>query len=91
MQFAARPVDARTRRRSFIALQRPEADEVVELAGALGIHLTAAEARIFTDRMQGQVDTLEAFLELRIEEERPPLRHLERDPGRRAGLPRRIR
>ena len=64
-------------------LQRPEADEVAELAGRLGIHLTAAEVRIFTNRMQNQVDTLEEFLELRVEEERPPLRHLKRDPGRR--------
>ncbi len=64
-------------------LQRPETDEVVALAERLGIHLTGSEARIFTDRLKSQVDTLEEFLELRIEEARPPLRHLERDPGRR--------
>jgi amidase len=64
-------------------LQRPEADEVIALAERLGIHLTGAEARIFTDRLKDQVDSLEEFLELRIEEARPPLRHLERDPGRR--------
>jgi amidase len=64
-------------------LQRLESDEVVELADRLGIQLTATEARIFTDRLQGQIDSLEEFLELRIEEDRPPLRHLDRDPGRR--------
>jgi amidase len=64
-------------------LQRPEEDEVVDLAERLGIHLTGSEARIFTDRLKGQVDSLEEFLELRIEEARPPLRHLERDPGKR--------
>ncbi len=64
-------------------LQRPEADEVVALAERLGIHLTGSETRIFTDRLKSQVDSLEEFLELRIEEARPPLRHLERDPGRR--------
>jgi amidase len=68
-------------------LQRPEADEIVDLADSLGIHLTGAEARIFTDRMKRQLDSLEEFLELRIEEERPPLRHLERDPGRRPTAP----
>jgi amidase len=64
-------------------LQRPEADEVVALAERLGIHLTSSETRIFTDRLKSQVDSLEEFLELRIEEARPPLRHLKRDPGRR--------
>ena len=64
-------------------LQRLESEEVVDLADRLGIQLTATEARIFTDRMQDQIDSLEEFLELRIEEERPPLRHLERDPGYR--------
>ena len=64
-------------------LQRPEVEEVAALAERLGIRLTASEARIFTDRLKGQVDSMEEFLELRIEEARPPLRHLERDPGRR--------
>lgn len=37
-------------------LQRPEVEEVVALAEQLGIHLTASEARIFTDRLKGQVE-----------------------------------
>jgi amidase len=64
-------------------LQRPEVEDVIELAARLGIHLTPTEARIFTDRLQGQIDDMEEFLELRIEEHRPPLRHFDRDPGYR--------
>jgi amidase len=64
-------------------LQRPEIAEVVELASAFGIHLTQTEARVFTNRIQQQVEAMEAFLELRAEEHRPPLRYLERDPGYR--------
>lgn len=64
-------------------LQRPETDDVVALAETFGIHLTPGEARIFTDRLHSQIDDLEQFLELRIDEHRPPLRHLTRDPGKR--------
>jgi amidase len=65
-------------------LQRPEADDVVALAATLGIHLAPTEARLFTERLQNQVATMEAFLELRVaEEHRPPLRHFARDPGHR--------
>ena len=64
-------------------LQRLEIEDVIALAGTLGIHLTATEARIFTGRLQDQIGAMEAFLELRIEEQRLPLRHLERDPGYR--------
>jgi amidase len=66
-------------------LQRLESGEVVELAGGLGIHLTPTEARIFTNRLQEQIEDMEELLELRVEEHRPPLRHLERDPGYRPG------
>ena len=64
-------------------LQRPEADDVNVLADSLGIHLTPTETRIFTDRLHKQIDDMEEFLELRVEEHRPPLRHLNRDPGYR--------
>ena len=63
--------------------QRPEIEDIVDLANTLGIHLTHTEARIFTDRVQEQVAAMETFLELRAEEHRPPLRYLERDPGYR--------
>jgi amidase len=64
-------------------LQRPEVEDVVLLARELDIHLTATEARIFTSRLQDQIGAMDEFLELRIEEQRLPLRHLERDPGYR--------
>lgn len=64
-------------------LQRPEVEDVIELAEKLGIRLTTTEARIFANRLHEHVGMMEEFLELRIEEHRPPLRHLERDPGYR--------
>ncbi len=64
-------------------LQRPEIEDVIERADKLGIHLTATEARIFTSRLHEHIASMEEFLELRIEEHRPPLRYLERDPGYR--------
>ncbi|MDP6707609.1 MAG: amidase family protein [Alphaproteobacteria bacterium] len=64
-------------------LQRPEIEDVIELAKTLGIRLTATEARIFTDRLQKHIESMEKFLELRIEEHRPPLKYLKRDPGYR--------
>jgi amidase len=64
-------------------LQRPEVDGLVEVADALGIPLTQTEAGIFVGRLHEHVAALETFLELRIEEHRPPLRHLQRDAGHR--------
>jgi len=64
-------------------LQRPDVEDVKELAAQLGIHLTQAEAEIFAGRLEGQVGAMEEFLELRIAEHRPPLKYLTRDPGRR--------
>jgi hypothetical protein len=54
---------------------------LVELADALGIRLTQTEAGIFASRLHEHIAAMEAFLELRIEEHRPLLRHLERDAG----------
>jgi amidase len=68
-----------------VPLQRPEVEEVVALAAKFSIHLTPTEARIFAERLRDQIEAMEEFLELRIEEHRPPLRHLERDPGYRPG------
>ena len=63
--------------------QRPQKDDVIELAKELGIHLTRTEARIFRSRMLEHIDALEGFHELRIREDAPPLRQVRRDPGRR--------
>ena len=65
--------------------QRPEDEDVIALAAELGIKFTKTEARLFRVRLHEQVEALEAFHELRIEEERPPLTHLQRDPGYRPG------
>ena len=64
-------------------MQRPEVDDVVDLGRELGFELTQTEARIFRSRMLEHIQAMEDFLELRIEEHRPPLRHLHRDPGAR--------
>ena len=63
--------------------QRPQEDDVIELARELGIHLTRTEARIFRSRMLEHIDAMEGFHELRIREDTLPLRNARRDPGRR--------
>ena len=63
--------------------QRPDDEDVITLAAELGIRLTETEARLFRVRMHEHVEALESFHELRIEEDRPPLGHLHRDPGYR--------
>ncbi len=65
--------------------QRLDDDDVIALAAELGIRLTGTEARLFRVRLNEHVEALEEFQELRIEEERPPLEHLRRDPGYRPG------
>ncbi|MEE2803714.1 MAG: amidase family protein [Pseudomonadota bacterium] len=64
-------------------LQRPELEDVKKLAGELGISLTDTEAHLFRIRILEHIEAMEQFQELRIEEDRPPLRRLERDPGYR--------
>ena len=63
--------------------QRPDEDDVIELAKELGIHLTRTEAPVFRSRVLEHVEAMEGFHELRIREDAPPLRHVRRDPGRR--------
>ena len=64
-------------------LRRPELDEILELAKGLGFNLTPTEARIIQPRMVEQIGAFEAFNELRIEEQRLPLKYTNRDPGYR--------
>jgi amidase len=66
--------------------QRPDDDDVIALAAELAIQLTETEARLFRVRLHEQVEALERFHELRIEEERLPLVHLRRDPGYRPSV-----
>ena len=63
--------------------RRPETDEVMEYGRAMGLDLTPTEARIMGSRMVGAIDALEAFYEMRIEEQRLPLKYFNRDPGYR--------
>lgn len=62
---------------------RPDVDEVMGYGRALGFDLTPTEARIMQSRMMDTIDALEAFRELRVPEQRPPLRFTDRDPGYR--------
>ena len=63
--------------------RRPEIKEVMEYGKAVGLDLTPTEARIISSRMVGAIASLEAFYEMRIEEQRLPLKYLNRDPGYR--------
>ncbi|BBE71857.1 amidase family protein [Oharaeibacter diazotrophicus] len=63
--------------------QRLDRGQVAELAEGLGIRLSEDETAVFAERMAEQVGALDDFMEMRLEEHRPPRRHLARDPGRR--------
>lgn len=62
---------------------RPGIEDVLAYGEALGLRLTPTEARIMQSRMFEQIAALEAFNELRIEEQRLPLKYTDRDPGYR--------
>ena len=66
-------------------LRRPEIDEVMAYGKALGFDLTPTEARIMQSRMVDTIESLEAFSEMKVVEQRLPLRHTDRDPGYRPG------
>lgn len=59
------------------------AEEIIAFGKELGLGLSPVEARIIQSRMVDQVASMEAFDDLRIEEQRLPLRYGERDPGYR--------
>ena len=64
-------------------LQRPDIEQVKNLAGKFKIDLTDTEARLFRIRILEHIEAMEQFQELRIEEDQPPLRYFDRDPGYR--------
>ena len=64
-------------------LQRPDIEQVKNLAGKFGIDLTDTEARLFRIRILEHIEAMEQFQELRIEEDQPPLRYFDRDAGYR--------
>jgi amidase len=64
-------------------LRIPEVEEVMALGKELGFDFTPTEAEIVQERIANSLEGLDKFYEMRIEEERLPLRYLTRDPGYR--------
>ena len=63
--------------------QVPDVEEVVAVAKALGIHLGADEAALYRKHLMEQLGQLDAFVQSRVEEPRPPLTSAAREPGAR--------
>src|SRR5215467_14291383 len=61
----------------------PGVDEVVAVAKELGIHLSADEAVLYRTHLVEQLSQLDAFVQARIDEPRPPMVSAGRKPGRR--------
>jgi amidase len=64
-------------------LRIPEVEEVMEIGKELGFDFTRTEAQMVQERMVSSLEGLNKFYEMRIEEERLPMRYLNRDPGYR--------
>jgi amidase len=62
----------------------PTADDVRSIATELGLHLRDDEVVVFQQLATEQLEGLDAFLQSRGEEERPPMLFPERAPGRRS-------
>jgi amidase len=61
----------------------PDVDEVVAVASELGIHLSAEEAVLYRKHLAEQLSQLDAFVQARVEEPRPPMASAARTPGYR--------
>jgi amidase len=59
----------------------PDVDEVVAVAKELGIHLSPEEAVLYRKHLMEQLGQLDAFVQARIEEPRPPMVSAARTPG----------
>ena len=59
----------------------PDVDEVVAVAKQLGIHLSADEAVLYRKHLTEQLSQLDAFVQARVEEPRPPMVSAGREPG----------
>jgi amidase len=59
----------------------PDVDEVVAVARQLGIHLSADEAALYRKHLVEQLGQLDAFVQARVEEPRPPMASAGREPG----------
>ena len=61
----------------------PDVDEVVAVAKELGIHLSPEEAVLYRKHLVEQLGQLDAFVQARVDESRPPMVSAARTPGRR--------
>jgi amidase len=61
----------------------PDVDEVVAVAKELGIHLGPEEARLYRTYLLEQLTELDAFVQARLDEPRPPMVSSARAPGYR--------
>ena len=64
-------------------LPRLGIEDIARYSQELGLELTPAEMRSMQSRLLEHIATFETFQELRIEEQRLPLRYTDRDPGYR--------
>src|SRR5215475_1552583 len=61
----------------------PDVDHIVAIAKELGIHLSADEAALYRKHLMQPLSELDAFVQARIPEPRPPMASPARDPGHR--------
>ena len=61
----------------------PDVDEVVAVARELGIHLGPDEAVLYRKFLMEQMGKLDAFVQARLEEPKPPMVSADRKPGYR--------
>jgi len=61
----------------------PDVDEVVAVARELGIHLGPDEAILYRKFLMEQMGKLDAFVQARLEEPKPPMVSADRKPGYR--------
>src|SRR5262249_18056770 len=61
----------------------PDVDEVVAVAKELGIHLSPEEAVLYRKYLMERLGQLDAFVQARVEEPRPPMVSSGRKPGGR--------
>src|SRR5215467_5531363 len=61
----------------------PDVDEVVAVARELGIHLGTEEAVLYQKHLAQQLRELDAFVQARLPEPRPPMVSAARQPGHR--------
>src|ERR1700750_1655089 len=64
----------------------PDAAQLVELAASINLHLSHKEAELYLPFILDALRGLDAFVQSRAEEARPPLLFPERGPGHRPSL-----